>query len=271
MESKTECIFRIVPRGQFATNVTYFPELKISEQITALETDIRYLYRNKLHHYYKLSNMIIHNVVYEIDYDICGSIANEKGHYLIRATLLNLQKKILIGDSFEAKFYNIYAVDNFFKKMSESEKIDEEKNMMLTSDFLINKWIKVGKNIEQTLRNCAFITMYGKKFKELIGDEIVNLVKLTNYDEIHNGLQFQLGEIKDIKEFDGSESCKAGGIYFILKNDIRRWLVYNDKIMVWKRHITDIPDDAFVYIEYDSIFGLKIKASKIVLGPRELI
>lgn len=105
----------------------------------------------------------------------------------------------------------------------------------------------------------------GKKFNEIIKKHNLELVKLTNYKEIHNGFQFQDGENKNNEEFIASGKCKNGGIYFILKEEIQLWLKYGNNIMHWYRNVI-IPNDARVFIEDN-----KFKADIIILDSRNNI
>lgn len=102
--------------------------------------------------------------------------------------------------------------------------------------------------------------MSGIVFKGCYHDEV--FVKLTCDTEIHNGLKYKTGLNVDIRPFSPIGSCKTGGMYFIRKVDIKRWLYYSKKTMVWMRSVK-IPDDAMVYVEPD-----KFKCNKFILGDR---
>lgn len=110
----------------------------------------------------------------------------------------------------------------------------------------------------------------GKEFNETYPD--IELIKLTNAEENHNGFQFKDGLNIDTIDFYPKQECSPGGIYFIEKQFAYRWTYYTtnthytiieeENIMVYMRKVT-IPDDARIYIEID-----KFKADKIILGSR---
>jgi hypothetical protein len=120
------------------------------------------------------------------------------------------------------------------------------------------------------------IELSGKIFNQFAKFHNMELVKLTNVNELHNGYQFKGGLNEDTLRFMPYGSCSAGGIYFIPKTDELLWYKYADKVMYWRRSVT-VPDDARVYIEchYDNGFWsekrlvVKFKANKIILGERE--
>ena len=93
----------------------------------------------------------------------------------------------------------------------------------------------------------------------------INFYKLTNKYEIHNKFQFKDGINKDVIEFNPSESCRSGGIYFTEESKIGMWTDYSDFEMKFIRKVT-IPDDAKVWAENN-----KFKADIIILAPRILI
>ena len=68
----------------------------------------------------------------------------------------------------------------------------------------------------------------GVWFKRVCSDIIsCGLIKLTNESCVHNEFLFVEGENIDHKKFNPSGRCKAGGIYFIPKHFIHRWMAYN--------------------------------------------
>lgn len=103
--------------------------------------------------------------------------------------------------------------------------------------------------------------MSGIVFKGCYPNDV--FVKLTCKDEIHNGYKYKTGINRDFRIFNPTGECSSGGFYFINKVDIKRWLSYNWKIMVWMRSVK-IPDDAMVYCES----GNKFKCDKFILGER---
>ena len=53
----------------------------------------------------------------------------------------------------------------------------------------------------------------GKKFNRKFPRR--QFIKLTNYDERHNGYQFKDGLNVNTEPFNPSGSCRYGGIYFV--------------------------------------------------------
>ena len=103
----------------------------------------------------------------------------------------------------------------------------------------------------------------GAQFNEIFHN--VQLFKLTNDTEYHNGFQFDDGLNIDTVKFTPKGSCEPGGIYFTEEKWIWKWICYRQQIMIYIRGVT-IPNDAQVYIEEN-----KFKADKLILGPREKI
>jgi len=113
-------------------------------------------------------------------------------------------------------------------------------------------------NENQTLFNIYdFVgkTMTGADFNYFMKDKTI--VKLFHSTKNHNGLEFVVGLNTDPKEFNPTESCSKGGIYFIEKQNHKRWKEYNYRTMAYFSLII-VPDDARVYIETD-----KFKADKL--------
>ena len=118
----------------------------------------------------------------------------------------------------------------------------------------------------ETLKNYIGKEVTGEKFNQLTKG--LQLVKLTNKEEIHNGYKFEDGDNKDTVEFNPIGRCLPGGIYFIDKQEILKWINYgymNERNMIWYRKVS-IPNSARVYIEHD-----KYKSDIIILGPRKKI
>ena len=107
------------------------------------------------------------------------------------------------------------------------------------------------------------IEISGKLFNEIFCG--MSFVKLTNYNEVHNGFKFKTGLNIDTIKFNPNRTSCRGGIYFIKECDIGNWLRYNDKFMHYKRPV-QISDDARIYIEDG-----KYKVDKFELGEREVI
>jgi hypothetical protein len=104
-------------------------------------------------------------------------------------------------------------------------------------------------------------TMTGKEFNELIENKTW-IIKLTTYDECHNGFQFYTGYNSIKEKFQNWDHCSPGGLYACEWSKRYRWIEYADKKMCWFRNVT-YPDDAMIYIEND-----KIKCDKFILGER---
>lgn len=102
----------------------------------------------------------------------------------------------------------------------------------------------------------------GEQFNKLINRLGLNLQRLTNFDECHNGFKFATGLNIDTKTFDPSGSCQAGGLYFIDASEINKWKSYANQNMYWVRSVT-LPKNARVYIENN-----KFKADRLILGER---
>lgn len=105
----------------------------------------------------------------------------------------------------------------------------------------------------------------GKLFNRLYHRD--KFVKLTNEAEIHNGFKFKTGLNVDCIPFKPSNSCRAGGIYFVHEDDKERWLNYCPRIgrMKYLRYCT-IPNSARVYVEKD-----KFKTNELILSDRQQI
>jgi hypothetical protein len=102
----------------------------------------------------------------------------------------------------------------------------------------------------------------GKNFNDNHRGE--EFVKLTNNGECHNGFKYKDGLNIDTENFVPEGTCKSGGLYFVKKCDMFKWIKYNPKIgiMVWYRDVT-IPDSAQVWDESD-----KSKCDRFILGPK---
>ena len=88
--------------------------------------------------------------------------------------------------------------------------------------------------------------------------------KVTNEEEIHNGLQYHDGRVDDIVSFNETDSCSPGGIYFV-REDILEYLTYN----CWLREVI-IPEDAKMVKDH-SEYPEKWRASSVIFGPKEKI
>lgn len=104
--------------------------------------------------------------------------------------------------------------------------------------------------------------MFNQKY---VKDLRYKFVKLTTFSENHNGYQFKNGLNIDTIDFNTNMLCTPGGIYFINKIHMIKWLTYNKKVMYWYREVT-IPNNARIYIE-----DCKFKTNMLILGPRKQI
>jgi hypothetical protein len=86
--------------------------------------------------------------------------------------------------------------------------------------------------------------------------------KVTNKEEIHHGLQYHDGIVKDILPFnaDKNQSCAEGGIYFTDIHNIGAFFSYG----CWVRPVT-IPQKAKVIVDPA---GDKLRASMVKMGKR---
>ena len=96
-------------------------------------------------------------------------------------------------------------------------------------------------------------TLTGLEFNNYYHNEI--FYKLTDKNEIHNGLQLKTGLNENLL-------FSNGGLNFTEKDNIGLWLECNSKLNYWIRQVT-IPDDAIVREEWGCY-----KANDIILGER---
>jgi hypothetical protein len=87
-------------------------------------------------------------------------------------------------------------------------------------------------------------------------------LKITNKEELHHGLQYHDGLVKDFRKFRKTGTC-TGGIYFTTPEFICNFLDYGP----WIREVK-IPEDAEM-IPDPSLIGDKWRASKVILSPRK--
>jgi hypothetical protein len=110
------------------------------------------------------------------------------------------------------------------------------------------------------------VIITGKHFNQHLIHSHTCYVKLTNFNENHNGFIYKTGLNIDVNIFDSNkDTC---GLYFIEYNDIKNWINYSDKIgvMVYFREVA-IPDDAFVFIMTDGT----CKTNKFILSKKQYI
>jgi hypothetical protein len=105
--------------------------------------------------------------------------------------------------------------------------------------------------------------MTGATFKKLLKNSV--LIKLFTASHVHNTMIFNVGLNTDPNKFSPSGTCSTGGIYFVKKENYKRWIDYGNKQMR-EFSLVSIPNDAQVYIEGD-----KFKTDKLyVVGFRNL-
>lgn len=201
---------------------------------------------------------------------------------------LNETKKIIITQEFTNTFKitgisptydTLVSFDDYFLSFSSVDGCNKtedfknftsqkNKNSQLTyADFCIQS----EPNFNTKSNNLDSLEVSGRQFNQLVKKFNYNLVRLTTFDENHNGFQFRTGLNIDIKPFCPDFSCAPGGLYFIDSKFISQWTSYNDKSMHWRRSVT-IPDDARVYIQHSLVYDCsKFKADRIILGEREPI
>ena len=90
------------------------------------------------------------------------------------------------------------------------------------------------------------------------------LFKITNYEEIHNRLQYHDGLVEDPLPFNPSGSCIPGGIYFSGR-DILGFCYYGDES--WIREVT-IPEGTRVVRDPEE-GPVKYRAKRVILGSRK--
>ena len=101
------------------------------------------------------------------------------------------------------------------------------------------------------------------KFCELFPNLSKKLVKLTNSEECHYGLQFKTGFNEDLLTFNPKGECEPGGIYIADEENIPMWLEYEYKYMKYCRKV-ELCYNSKIYIEKDN----KFKVDKLILGER---
>ena len=91
----------------------------------------------------------------------------------------------------------------------------------------------------------------------------LRLYRLTNINELHNGLQYHDGIVEDPLSFQPTGNCSAGGMYFFDETQLHLYNKYVENAY-WIREVQLLPDSR-VYAETD-----KYKTDKFVLKPRKL-
>ena len=84
-------------------------------------------------------------------------------------------------------------------------------------------------------------------------------VKLTTENDTHNGYQYKEGLNCLNGEFNNEKICDSGGLYFCRKEDIGKWINYNDKVMYYIWDVELCEDSKIVDM------GDKLKTDKFIL------
>lgn len=94
-------------------------------------------------------------------------------------------------------------------------------------------------------------------------DRSITYYKITNKEEVHNGLKYHDGLIIDHQEFDSNpkRTCVRGGIYFTTKEHLHKFFGYGK----WIRPVT-IPKSAKVVLDPK---GDKYRADRLIFKPRK--
>jgi hypothetical protein len=116
---------------------------------------------------------------------------------------------------------------------------------------------------ELTNKGDFLIELTGKQFNDTYKGPFV---KLTTFDENHNGQLIVTGENKDSNPWFPYFTCFPGKIYFIHEDDIYLWITYNNKCSTYLRYVT-IDDDAQVYVEHIDGYT-KFGADRLILSER---
>jgi hypothetical protein len=101
------------------------------------------------------------------------------------------------------------------------------------------------------------------KFCELFPNLSKKLVKLTNSEECHNGLQLKTGFNEDFLTFNPMGICRPGGIYLTYEDNIPMWFENVNNNMKYCRK-AELCYDSKIYVEVYNVF----KVNKIFLGER---
>jgi hypothetical protein len=137
-------------------------------------------------------------------------------------------------------------------------------------DHLVNLVIQSTSNDIRKAQDRLWLTIAnnqilipGDAFMRLIELIQLDLIKLTNKTEIHNGLQFKTGYVKDILEFVPEGLCEPGGIYLTVNQYESEWYNYGGHQMEYRRSAV-VPKHVLVYLEYN----FKLKVHEVILGDR---
>jgi len=104
----------------------------------------------------------------------------------------------------------------------------------------------------------SYTVVSGKKFNKIYKD--IKMYKFLNDDMIHNNFEYQLGLNIDTEDFNPTDTCSKGGLYFCEESKCH---LYWDNFGKYLGYV-EIPNDAHIYIEDD-----KFKADKIILKKIE--
>ena len=93
----------------------------------------------------------------------------------------------------------------------------------------------------------------------------MDYVKLTTENDTHNGYQYKEGLNCLDGEFNNEKICDSGGLYFCRKEDIYKWINYNDKVMHYIWDVELCEDSKIVDM------GDKLKTDKFILKNKRTI
>jgi hypothetical protein len=96
----------------------------------------------------------------------------------------------------------------------------------------------------------------GSSFNEINKEK--KFYKITNKEEKHFDFQYKDGLNIDIHEFNPTDECEQGGLYFTELNNIKYYFEFG----IWIREVI-LPDDAQIYVE-----NKKYKADKFILKEK---
>lgn len=83
------------------------------------------------------------------------------------------------------------------------------------------------------------------RFIELNSRSDKSWIRLTNRENLHRGVKFMKGKVKDHEIWNTDRECCKGGLYLCQRADILHWMNYLGEPMVWAWDVT-IPDYAKV-------------------------
>jgi hypothetical protein len=93
----------------------------------------------------------------------------------------------------------------------------------------------------------------------------MDYIKLTTEYCIHNGYQYKEGLNCLNEEFNNKKICGPGGLYFCRKEDIFKWIYYNNTLMHYIWDVKLCEDSKIVDM------GDKLKTNKFILTNKRSI